>query len=102
MHTHTVFFWLWKTLDEEQRRKFEHGLDLLTRDPNIRDRRIGKPASTERSVVDSSYDYGIVLQFDDLAAHDQYQGSEAHQEFLDTCAEMWSRVQVYDINQFQN
>lgn len=101
MHVHTVFFWLWQTLDTEDRRRFEEGLDLLTRDPNVRDRRIGKPAATNRAVIDSSYDYGVVLRFDTLASHDAYQAGLAHQVFLETCADLWSRVQVFDIDEMR-
>ena len=68
MHIHTVFFWLWKTAGPEQIRQFENGLDLLTRDPNVLERQIGKPAATGRAVIDSSYDYGVILKFSDLAS----------------------------------
>lgn len=97
MHIHTVFFWLWKTLSDEQRRQFEQGLDLLTRDPNVLGRHIGRPVGTDRPVIDSSYDYGIVLRFDNLAAHNAYQAGQAHRDLLDSCASLWSRVRVYDI-----
>jgi len=70
---------------------------MLTRDPNVLERRIGKPAATSRPVIDSSYDYGVVLMFADLASHDAYQAGQAHQAFLKTCASLWSKVQVYDI-----
>jgi hypothetical protein len=92
-----VFFWLWKTTGPEQIRQFEYGLDLLTRDPNVMERQIGKPAATARPVIESSYDYAVVLKFSDLASHDAYQAGQAHQMFLETCASLWSKVQVYDI-----
>ncbi|MGH1483914.1 MAG: Dabb family protein [Geminicoccales bacterium] len=99
MHSHTVFFWLWKTISDHERAQFERGLAALTLDPNILDRRIGKPAATDRSVIDTSYDYGMVLRFETLAAHGAYQVGQPHQQFLETCAHMWSRVQVYDIDE---
>lgn len=99
MHSHTVFFWLWKTIGDDERVQFEQGLAALTRDPNVLDRRIGKPAATDRPVIDTSYDYGMVLRFETLAAHDAYQEGQTHQQFLETCARMWSRVQVYDIDE---
>lgn len=99
MHIHTVFFWLWKTISDDDRAQFERALAMLTSDPNVRDRRIGKPAATDRPVIDTSYDYGVVLRFDDLAAHDSYQSGQPHQQFLQTCAHLWSRVQVYDIDE---
>ncbi len=99
MHIHNVYFWLWKTTGEKQRGQFEQGLDLLTRDPNVLDRYIGRPAMTDREVIDTSYDYGVVLRFENLKTHDAYQAGEPHQRFLETCAALWSRVQVYDIQE---
>ena len=97
MHIHSVYFWLWKSSGAEDRRTFEKGLDLLTSDPNVLQRHIGRPASTNRSVIDTSYDYGIILQFETLQSHNAYQEGTAHQEFLGTCSRLWSRVQVYDL-----
>ena len=67
--------------------------------PHVRDRRIGKPAATRRDVVDSTYDYAMVLGFEDLADHNAYQVSAEHQAFLDTCFRMIGRVQVYDVDE---
>ena len=97
MHTHTVFFWLKDGVDEAGHEAFRHGLDLLTKEPHIRDRRIGRPAATRRDVVDWSYSYAIVLSFDDIDGHNSYQVSDEHQVFLDSCLHMISRVQVYDV-----
>ncbi len=97
MHIHTVFFWLWKTTSPEQLRQFEQGLKMLTRDSSVLERQIGKPAATSRPVVDSSYDFAVVLKFANLASHDSYQAGKAHQVFLETCSSLWSKVQVYDI-----
>ena len=99
MHLHTVFFWISEDVDNSGRRAFETGLDLLTREPHVLDRRVGKPAATKRPVIDSSYSYAIILRFENLAAHNAYQASDEHQIFLDTCSHMWSRVQVYDVEE---
>ena len=99
VHIHSVYFWLWKSLDREKRRQFETGLDLLTRDANVRSRHIGKPADTNRDVIECGYDYAVVLVFDNLETHNAYQAGEAHQTFLDTCADLWARVQVYDVSE---
>jgi hypothetical protein len=97
MHIHTVFFWLRKSASEDERKRLRDGLDLLVSDEHIREPTIGVAAATDRPVIDSSYDYAIILKFDDLAAHDAYQAGAAHQQFLKDCADLWSRVQVYDI-----
>ncbi len=97
MHTHTVFFWLKDGIDEDGDADFRRGLDRLPAEPHIRDRRIGMPAATRRDVVDSTYAYALVLQFEDLAGHNAYQVSDEHQVFLDRFLPMISRVQVYDV-----
>lgn len=97
MHTHIVFFWFKDAVDKDERADFRRGLDHLAGEPHIRDRRIGTPAATRRDVVDWSYAYALVLQFDDLAGHDAYQSSEEHRAFLDRYLGMVDRVQVYDV-----
>lgn len=97
MHTHTVFFWLKDGTDADRRAEFRHGLEHLAREPHVRDQRIGTPAETRRDVVDWSYAYALVLQFDDLAAHNAYQTSDAHRDFLDRHLGVIDRVQVYDV-----
>lgn len=97
MHVHTVFFWLKEETSPEDRKSFEAGLSDLSSDPNVLEKHIGKPALTDRPVIDSSYDYGITFTFNDLDAHNVYQAGQAHLGFLDNCAGMWSRVQVYDL-----
>lgn len=100
MHTHIVFFWLWKSINDDERALFEQELKLLISDSNACDSRMGKPAKAPyRNVVDPSYDYGIVVRFENLAAHDNYQSGQTHQRFLEKCAYMWSHVKVYDIDE---
>jgi hypothetical protein len=99
MHIHTVFFWLKENVSISERSLFGKELDRLTLDPEVQQRRIGKPASTNRDVIDSSYDFGISLCFEDLDSHDRYQAGNAHLEFLRKCQDLWERVQVYDMNE---
>ena len=97
MHIHNVYFWLKPGLDDAALTSFEQGLDALTRDPAARGGHYGKPAVTARDVVDNSYTYGLVVVFDDLAAHDRYQAGGIHLEFVDAHSPKWERVVVYDI-----
>ncbi len=99
MHIHIVHFWLIDDVGAAGRKKFEDGLVGLAAAPQVRNRSIGRPAATDREVVDASYDYAIVLRFEDLAAHDAYQKSREHQRFLDACFDMVRRVQVYDVEE---
>ena len=97
MHIHNVYFWLNEGLADEALFDFEAGLELLSTDPSVRSCHYGKPADTHRDVVENSYSYGLVLVFDDRAAHDRYQEGAAHMRFLEMNMEKWNKVIVYDI-----
>jgi hypothetical protein len=47
-------------------------------------------------VIDSSYDFSITLIFKNKADQDTYQIHPQHFAFIDTCAQYWERVVVYD------
>lgn len=94
MHVHNVYFWL---EEGEASPSFEAGLSQLSGDPNVRDSYFGRPAPTDRDVVENTYTYGLVLVFDDLAGHEAYQAGEAHLNFLDVHMDKWDRVVVHDI-----
>ena len=97
MHTHIVFFWLSEPDNQDHRETFQVGLHHLMQDPMVKKFSIGEPAQTSRDVVESSYDFGLIAEFDDLAAHDAYQTSAHHMKFLEVCKPLWSAVQVFDL-----
>jgi hypothetical protein len=97
MFIHNVYFWLKDGASEADATALAQGLESLVHDPAARGGHYGVPAATEREVVDSSYDFGLVLVFEDQAGHDRYQVGEVHKAFLAAHAEKWARVQVYDI-----
>jgi hypothetical protein len=93
---HSVYFWL---VDETMptRGKFvTEVLNYLKQIEVIRTRHLGRPAGTEREVVDNSYSYCMILTFDSKEDHDNYQNHEAHQKFIENASSLWTRVQVYD------
>jgi hypothetical protein len=97
MHIHNVYFWLQNDLDHKDLAAFEQGLKALTNDPFVKSGYYGKPADTHRSVVENSYTYGLVLLFDALIAHDQYQKGAVHLKFVEDHASKWTKVVVHDI-----
>ncbi len=97
MHTHIVFFWLKDPKNADHRETFAAGLKHLLADPNVLASKIGEPAKTDRSVVESGYDFAITADFQNLSSHDAYQAGQNHTDFLDRCQVLWSRVQVYDL-----
>lgn len=97
MHIHNVYFWLKKDLENEGFHAFEQGLESLTHDPVVKSGYFGKPANTDREVIENSYSYGLVLVFNDLVAHNQYQAGAIHLKFVDDHLSKWARVVVHDI-----
>ena len=93
---HSVYFWL---VDEAMptRGKFvTEVLKYLKQIEVIRTRHLGRPAGTERDVVDNSYSYCMILTFDSKEDQDHYQNHEAHQQFIQNASSLWTKVQVYD------
>lgn len=98
MHIHNVYFWLKNDLDSEAKTSFEEGLNSLCHDPNAESGYFGKPADTQRDVVENSYSYSLMLFFDDLPAHDRYQISPVHNKFVKAHQSKWQQVVVYDVD----
>ena len=94
---HTVYFWLKDGLSEEELRSFEAGMKSLEGAPTVRGIFTGSPAATpSRGVVDNSFDYNLVLWFDDVAGHDAYQVSPTHLKFVEAHEAKFDVVKVYD------
>ncbi|HEX8462372.1 MAG TPA: Dabb family protein [Segetibacter sp.] len=96
MFTHHVFFWLKEELSQQDTQNFETGVKSLLSIAHLSSGDVGKPASTARPVIDSSYSYSLLLQFTDEAAHDAYQVDPIHEKFVERCSPYWSKVLIYD------
>ncbi len=98
MQVHSAYYWLKEGLSESDLLAFEKGLKSLTESGTVQSGHFGAPAATEkREVVDDTYDYGLVLVFDDVAAHNVYQEGDIHQTFVAEHAAKFDRVKVYDV-----
>jgi hypothetical protein len=96
MFLHSVYFWMKSDLDEGDLAAFEAGLRSLCDSPPATSGYFGKPAGTDRAVVDNSYGYGLFVFFEDAAGQDAYQVGEVHQQFLSAHRSKYERVLVYD------
>ncbi len=96
MFVHTVYFWLKPGLAPEQVRSFETLANAMAKIPGVEHLWVGKPASTDRPVIDRSYSYALIVVFKDMAAHDVYQAHAIHDTFRETCGGFWSQVKIYD------
>ena len=97
MHSHNVYFWLKEGLSKSDLLEFEKGLESLTKTALVINGRYGKPANTNRPVVDNTYTYGLSLIFKDTDDHNLYQADPVHLKFVEKNSAKWTRVQVYDV-----
>lgn len=95
---HTVHFWLKHDLSDQRRAEFLSGVKGLAESPAVAKVRVGKPAGTPREVVDNTYDYQLVCEFDSEEAHAAYQSpeDEVHAAFISGFKDCWARVVIYD------
>lgn len=93
---HHVFFWLKDPENREALEELVRGLKKLSKAPTIKDFHIGKPANTNRDVIDTSYSASWLLLFETAEDQDVYQTDPIHLNFIDECSHLWSKVIVYD------
>lgn len=97
---HHVYFWLDNPGSKEDLDKLLAGLKKLSAVKTIKTFYIGKPADTNREVIDSSYSVSWLLFFDNKADQDSYQVDPIHLKFVDECKHLWKKVTVYDTVSF--
>jgi hypothetical protein len=93
---HTVYFWFKEKNNQDQKSIMQAELLKLGQIDLIESAYIGKPADTNREVIDSSYDFSITFVFKNKADQDAYQIHPDHYKFIDACSSFWEKVQVYD------
>ena len=96
MFIHHVYFWLKNPSSNEDRQKLIDGLEKLSKVQTIRMFHIGKPADTNRDVIDTSYSISWMLVFDNKDDEERYQVDPIHLKFVETCKHLWQKVVVYD------
>lgn len=94
---HVVYFWLRRDLAETDRQRFEEALRrLVAESQHAVTGHVGRPAQTPREVVDNSYDFVLIVTFEDADGHQAYQDEEPHDRFREVAHELAERVQIYD------
>lgn len=93
---HHVYFWLHNPEKKEDLDKLVQGLKKLSAVKSIQSSYIGKPADTNRDVIDRSYSVSWLLFFKNKAEQDSYQTDPIHLKFVEECSHLWKKVVVYD------
>jgi hypothetical protein len=93
---HHVFFWLKNAESKDDLEQLIEGLKTLSMAPTIKEFHIGKPAATNRDVIDRSWSVSWLLLFDNKEDQDIYQTDPVHLKFINDCSHLWQKVLVYD------
>ena len=94
---HTVFFWMNEDVDEAGERAFKDALMELEAIPSVKRMFVGPAAATaDRDVTDNSFDYSLILWFDDIEGQNAYQVHPIHTAFAEGQGPKFSKVIVYD------
>lgn len=93
---HHVYFWLNNPDSAEDKNKLIAGLTKLAGVRTIKDFHIGKPADTNRDVIERGYAISWLVQFANAADQASYQTDPVHLKFVEECKHLWSKVIVYD------
>ncbi len=94
---HYVLFWLKKDLTEQQVEEFTGFFEMLRTVPGIRKFYYGKPAGSKpRDVVDNSFTYNLMIQFDTLEELEVYGVHPIHMDAIEKYSHFWEKVAVHD------
>ena len=96
MFIHHVYFWLKNPTNGDDRQKLIEGLRKLSKVEAINTFHIGRPADTNRDVIDTTYSISWMLIFKNKEDQDSYQVDPIHLNFVKECQHLWSKVVVYD------
>jgi hypothetical protein len=96
MFVHVVNFYLKAGLPAADIQRFEEGLKSLGTIESLVTYNVGKPADTDRPVIDRSYSYCELAVFNDKAGHDAYQVAPAHLDFVENNKQYWEKVVIFD------
>ncbi|NRA51094.1 MAG: Dabb family protein [Phaeodactylibacter sp.] len=93
---HIVLFWM-EGQSEETKATFRAEMEgFIKSSAYAQSMHIGTPAGTNRSVVDNSYSFCLIVTFDSKKEHDLYQKEQVHLDFIEQTKGLWSKIQIYD------
>ncbi len=94
---HSAYFWFKEDVTEEQIEAFISDSEKLREIKTVKGFFTGKPANTDRPVIENSYDYAVIFLFEDLEAQEYYQKDPLHLEMIEKHSSIWERVMVTDV-----
>ncbi len=95
---HMVYFKLKDNSDESAEQLVNSCQEFLASHEGIVYFSAGTLAETDRSVNVRDFDVALHLVFENRLAHDEYQVSERHEQFIAANQQNWDHVRVFDAN----
>ena len=93
---HHVYFWLNNPDSKDDLNKLKEGLTKLSKVKTIKQFHMGKPADTNRDVIERTYAISWLCMFDNAADQESYQTDPIHLKFVEDYSALWKKVVVYD------
>lgn len=93
---HHVYFYLNNPNSKEDLNELLNGLKGMKKIKNYKLVHIGKPADTNRPVIEKSYAISWLCIFESKEEQEKYQVDPIHLDFIEKCKHLWSKVVVYD------
>lgn len=94
---HSVYIWFNDDVTQEQLAQMYADTEKLREIEVVKALYTGVPAATDRPIVERSYDYAIIVHFEDLAGHDTYQKHPIHLKLLEDHSSLWEKVMITDV-----
>ena len=95
---HSVYFWFKDDVTTGQKAAFSKASMKLKDIYGVMAVYEGIPATTDRPIVERSYDYALIVLMKDLATHDAYQQDPIHLKLLKDYGGLWEKVMVTDVD----
>lgn len=95
---HSVYFWFKEGVTEAQKEAFIADTKSMKEIEVIKAMYTGTPAETFRPIVERSYDFSVILHFENKAGHDVYQEAPLHLSMIEKHSDIWEKVMVLDMD----
>jgi hypothetical protein len=94
---HVVMFWQKNPGNQEDRKKITDAMDRLRVIKGVQFLDYGTAVSSDRPVVDDSFDVALLVRFTDVAALHAYEADPRHvKEVKEVLLPLTKKIQVYD------
>jgi hypothetical protein len=94
---HSVYFWLKKGISKADEQQFLAFFEVLRKLPGVKSLIYGKAAgTTKRVVTDNTFDYNLIVTFENLEAIKIYETHPDHLKGAEAFSKYWDKVQVRD------